>query len=100
MSYALRREQEDLVGPAPDPPMFGFNKKQSRLGQWDGRRRSSRSDEPVLTSLLKKPVLVRLATLVATMACVTLLAYWWGPPLPYRVGEIHSTDLRVRSYFE
>jgi len=80
--------------------MFGFNKKQSRLGQWDGRRRSSRSDEPVLTSLLKKPVLVRLATLVATMACVTLLAYWWGPPLPYRVGEIHSTDLRVRSYFE
>jgi hypothetical protein len=80
--------------------MFTSNKRVTRLGQWDGRRRSSRSDEPVLTRLWRKPVLLRLGGVLATMIVVTFLAYWLGPPLPYRLGEIYPTDLRVRTYFE
>src|SRR5437870_13841710 len=80
--------------------MFSPFKKHSRLGQWDGRRRSSRSDEPVLPLLWQKPVLCRLALVLVTTLAVTLLIYAWGPPLPYRVGETYPSDLRVRVYFE
>ena len=80
--------------------MFSSIRKPTRLGQWNGRRRSSRNEEPVLPQLWHLPVLLRLATVVATMALVTYLAYRWGPPLPYRVGEIYATDLRVRAAFE
>jgi putative nucleotidyltransferase with HDIG domain len=45
-------------------------------------------------------VLLRLGTVLATMLVVTLLAYRWGPPLRYRVGEIYPGDLRGRVYFE
>src|SRR5438445_4363231 len=80
--------------------MFTSARKQSRLSQWDGRRRSSRGEEPAWQRLLQPPVLLRLATVLATMIVVTMLAYRWGPPLPYRIGEIYPTDLRVRAYFE
>jgi putative nucleotidyltransferase with HDIG domain len=80
--------------------MFNPFKKRSRLGQWNGRRRSSRGEEPVLPRLWRFPVLVRLGTVLATMLVVTFLAYWWGPPVPYRIGEVYPTDLRVRAYFE
>src|SRR5205085_9169315 len=39
-------------------------------------------------------------TVLATMLAVTFLAYWWGPPLPFRFGEVYPNDLRVRAYFE
>jgi putative nucleotidyltransferase with HDIG domain len=80
--------------------MFNLFKKRSRLSQWNGRRRSSRGEEPVLPQLRRFPVLLRLGTVLATMLVVTFLAYWWGPPLPYRIGEVYPTDLRVRAYFE
>jgi putative nucleotidyltransferase with HDIG domain len=80
--------------------MFNSIKKSSRLGQWNGRRRSSRSEEPVLPHLWQMPVLLRLSTVLATLAAVTFLAYWWGPPLPYRIGEVYPNDLRVRADFE
>jgi putative nucleotidyltransferase with HDIG domain len=80
--------------------MFGTSKKLSRLGQWNGRRRSSRSEEPVLPRLWQPQVLLRLAAVLATMILATLLAYGWGEPLPYRVGEVYPTDLRVRAAFE
>src|SRR5437588_9454336 len=80
--------------------MFSFIRKPTRLGQWDGRRRSSRNEEPVLSNLWQFPVLLRLATVLATMAVVTFMAFRSGPPLPYRVGEIYATDLRVRAPFE
>jgi cyclic-di-AMP phosphodiesterase PgpH len=80
--------------------MFNSLRKPSRLGQWNGRRRSSRSDEPVLARLRQLPVLLRLGLVLVTMVAVTALAYYWGPSLPYRVGEVYSNDLRVRAYFE
>jgi putative nucleotidyltransferase with HDIG domain len=80
--------------------MFHSSKKLSRLGQWNGRRRSSRSDEPVLIKLWRKAVLLRLAAVLGTMILVTFIAYWINPPLPYRMGEICPTDVRVRTYFE
>jgi putative nucleotidyltransferase with HDIG domain len=80
--------------------MFGSTKKPSRLGQWNGRRRSSRSEEPVWQRLGHRPVLLRLGTVLATMLLATMLTYGWGPPLPYRVGEVYSSDLRVRADFE
>src|SRR5436305_913396 len=80
--------------------MFGPAKKQPRLGQWNGRRRSSRSDEPMLPSLWRRPVLFRLAVVLVTTVVVTLMAYLDGPPVPYRIGEIYPHDLRVRVDFE
>src|SRR5437016_5145482 len=80
--------------------MFGPLKKQPRLGQWNGRRRSSRQDEPVLPHLWRRPVLLRLATVLVTAAAVTGLIYSCAPLLPYRVGEVVPRDIRVRVYFE
>src|ERR1700690_3124163 len=75
-------------------------KKAPRLGQWDGRRRSSRHEEPLLRRLGKPAVLVRLGVAWLTTIAVTVLAIAWGPPFPYRVGEIVPHDLRARLDFE
>jgi putative nucleotidyltransferase with HDIG domain len=72
------------------------SKKQPRLGQWDGRRRSSRSDQPVLQHLWQRPVLFRLTAVLLTVVTATLLAYFAGPPVSYRVGEVPPFDLRSR----
>jgi putative nucleotidyltransferase with HDIG domain len=80
--------------------MFSGNKKTSRLEHWDGRRRSSRSELGSLQRLWEGPVLLRLGVVLATMLVLTFLAYWWGPPLPYRIEEIYPNDLRVRADFE
>jgi putative nucleotidyltransferase with HDIG domain len=80
--------------------MFGSQRKNPRLGQWNGRRRSSRSDEPLLPRLWQRPVLLRLAVVWLTAALVTAFAYVWGPPLPYRLGESYPYDMRVRVDFE
>src|SRR5437868_1592071 len=80
--------------------MFGSARKNPRLGQWDGRVRSSRSDQPMLTRLWQRPVLARLAVLWVTAAAVAALGCWWGPPFPYRLNESYPHDLRVRADFE
>jgi putative nucleotidyltransferase with HDIG domain len=36
----------------------------------------------------------------ATVLAATLLACWWGPPAPYRLGEVRRGDLRARVDFE
>ena len=47
--------------------MFGpLSKKPARLGQWNGRRRSSRSDRLPLPGLLQRPVLLRLLVVLVT----------------------------------
>jgi putative nucleotidyltransferase with HDIG domain len=76
------------------------NKKSSRIGQWDGRRRSSRADEPVLPQVWKRDVLIRLATVLVTALTVTVLAFHWMPDQPFRIGQCCPHDLRARLYFE
>lgn len=80
--------------------MFGPRKNHPRLGQWDGRRRSTRADEPMLPHLWRRPVLLRVSIVLLTTVAVTLFAYLLGPPLPYRLGQIYPFDLRVRADFE
>ena len=80
--------------------MWGSLRKHPRLGQWNGRRRSSRSDAPMLPRLGQRPVLVRLAVVAWTAVAVAALASWWGPPFPYRLHESYPYDLRVRVSFE
>src|SRR6266446_8171339 len=80
--------------------MLSFLKKKSRLGQWNGRRRSSRGGEPFFLKIFHRPVLLRLSPVLLTALAITYLAYRGGPPLPYRMGAIYPRDLRVRVYFE
>jgi putative nucleotidyltransferase with HDIG domain len=80
--------------------MFGAIKKNSRLGQWKGRRRFHSEDNQGRPNFWQQPVLLRLVPVLATAFVVTYLAYRGGPPLPYRVGAMYPRDLRVRVYFE
>jgi putative nucleotidyltransferase with HDIG domain len=80
--------------------MFGAIKKNSRLGQWKGRRRFNSEDNQGRPHFWQQPVLLRLVPVLATAFVVTYLAYRGGPPLPYRVGAMYPRDLRVRVYFE
>jgi putative nucleotidyltransferase with HDIG domain len=72
----------------------------TRLGQWDGRRQSSRGDLPVLGRLLRLPVLARLGVVLSTATIISVLAWWAAPPLPYRVDEVYAYDLRARVDFD
>jgi putative nucleotidyltransferase with HDIG domain len=92
--------KEDAKDGRRQPIMWRTFRKHPRLGQWTGRRRSTRRDEPMLPRLWQRPVLLRLAAVWLTAALVTILAYWWGPPFPYRLGESYPYDLRVRVDFE
>src|SRR5689334_7374810 len=81
--------------------MFGPTKgTTTRLGQWDGRRQSSRGDLPVLGRLLRWPVLARLSVVLSTATIISVLAWWAAPPLPYRVDEVYPYDLRARVDFD
>jgi putative nucleotidyltransferase with HDIG domain len=80
--------------------MFGFTKKPARPIQWDGRRRSTRSDEPVLAHLWGRDVLLRVGVVFFAVLAATCLAYNYGPPQSYRVGEKVQHELRARVYFE
>jgi putative nucleotidyltransferase with HDIG domain len=79
--------------------MFGPLKKLPRLLQWDGRRRSSRQDEPLLRHLANKHILLRLTIVWLTTLTVTAFAIWWGVPTRFRVGEKYPYDLRSRVDF-
>jgi putative nucleotidyltransferase with HDIG domain len=50
--------------------------------------------------LWRPRVLCRLGVVLATALAATFLACWWGPPLPYRLGEVRRGDLRARVLFE
>lgn len=81
--------------------MFGPRKYPApRLGQWKGRRHSSRVELPLLQRLGHRSVLCRLAIVWLTTVAVTLLAYWGGPPLPYRAGETRPFDIKARVDFQ
>ncbi len=80
--------------------MFAANKRSARPIQWDGRRRSSWSDEPVLTRLWDRDALLRLGAVLVTALSATFLAYNFGAQQSHRVGEKVLNDLRARVYFE
>jgi len=80
--------------------MIGPMQNRPRLRRWNGRRRSTRSDEPVLPQLGQKQVVLRLIAVLFTTLTATFLALLWGSPLPYRVGETCPRDLRARVTFE
>src|SRR5947208_7375383 len=78
--------------------MFSL-KKPSRLGQWTGRRRSSRSEEPVLPHLWRRAVLLRLAVVLVTVLGASAFGYWFGPMQSFRTGEVFGYELRSRVEF-
>jgi putative nucleotidyltransferase with HDIG domain len=75
-------------------------KKPTRIGQWTGRRRSSRHDEPLWLLLTRRSALLRLGAVLVTTLGATLLAFTWGPSVSYRVGETCTHDLRAHVDFE
>src|SRR5262249_44347585 len=79
--------------------MFGMARKRSRLGQWDGRTRSSRSDT-VLSRISRLPVFLGLVIIFETVSAITLCSLWLGPPLQFRMWHICWSHLRARAYFE
>jgi putative nucleotidyltransferase with HDIG domain len=80
--------------------MFGAVKKFPRLIQWNGRKRSTRQDVPIWRRLSRRRVLLRLGVVWLTTLAITVLAIRWGPPVPYRLGEIYAHDLRARVDFK
>src|SRR5262245_31824241 len=79
--------------------MFGAVRKLPRLGQWNGRKRSTRQ-EPFFRRLGQRRVLMRVAVVWLTTAVVSALAIWWGEPMPYRRGAIYRHDVRARLDFQ
>ena len=75
-------------------------KKPSRLGQWDGPRHSSRNPASLLAGLRQRPTLLRVGLVFAATVVFTALAYCWGPPFPYRLGEVWAHDVRARVAFD
>jgi putative nucleotidyltransferase with HDIG domain len=78
--------------------MFSL-KKPTRLGQWTGRRRSSRSEEPVLPHLWRRTVLLRLAVVLVTALGATALGYGFGPTHSFRAGQVYGYEIRSRVDF-
>ena len=79
--------------------MFGPVKKLARLGQWKGRKRSTRQ-EPFFRRLGQRRVLLRLGVVWLTTAIITVMATWWGEPMSYRHGARYRHDFRARVDFE
>jgi len=79
--------------------VFGTVKKLARLGQWNGRKRSTRQ-EPFFRRLGRRRVLMRVSVVWLTTCIVTGLAIWWGEPMPYRVGAVYAHDQRARIGFK
>jgi putative nucleotidyltransferase with HDIG domain len=73
--------------------------KSSRLGQWVAPRPGSGSQLVWLTDLCKRDTLARMSLVVATALTLALLSYFWGLPLPYRIGERWAHDVRARVEF-
>src|SRR5262245_13476542 len=80
-------------------PMSSSSKRTSRLSQWDGPRRSTRCHESLLAGLRNRPALGRIGIVLAATLALTALAFFWGPPFPYRSGEVWAHEVRARVTF-
>lgn len=74
-------------------------KKTSRLGHWTGPAVVPQSKGTPWTNLFRRDVLARVGVVLATIVVLTTLAYGWGVPLPYRIGERWAHDVRARVTF-
>src|SRR5262249_14299988 len=54
--------------------------------------------EPILPSLWQPLVWGRLGAVLATVVAATLLACWWGPPAPYRLGGVGRGGIPARGF--
>jgi cyclic-di-AMP phosphodiesterase PgpH len=79
--------------------MHGPPKKPSRLGQWDGPRPRARGLASLVAVLPERPALARVGVVLAAALSLTALAYLWGLPFPYRIGEVWAHDVRARVGF-
>src|SRR5262249_14549268 len=80
--------------------MLSALRKMDRLGQWDGRRHSSRRDEPLYKRLGRRAVLIRLAVVFSTTMFVAAVSLWWGLPFPYREAQTWPHDVKARCAFD
>lgn len=80
--------------------MFSNSRRPARLASWDGRTRSTRCDRIHWPELLRKPVLARVAIVLAACLVLADLVAGAGPPFPYRVGQTVPRDIRARVPFE
>src|SRR5258708_37666796 len=75
-----------IVAPLKNNYMFGPVKKLARLGQWNGRKRSTRQ-EPFFRRLGPRRALIRVAVVWLTTATGAGLTIWWGEPTPCRLVQ-------------
>ncbi len=84
--------------------MFGSSKKRSRLILWEGQRRAERQRSPAEVWEDRRRVLARLAAAACTMVLISLIVHagggGWGPPFPFREGEVQGRDIRARIDFQ
>ncbi|HEX4590815.1 MAG TPA: hypothetical protein VH120_12835, partial [Gemmataceae bacterium] len=79
--------------------MFGSLKRPpARLGPWTDRQRPQCPG--VWSRTLRHPLAARLFAVLTTSILAAAIAFFAGPPVTYRVGEIPAHDLRVRANFE
>jgi putative nucleotidyltransferase with HDIG domain len=79
--------------------MPGSGKKASRLSSWTATPPVPHEHVALWRTLCQKPVLARLGLVLAATLMLTVLAYGWGMPLPYRIGERWAHDVRSRLDF-
>lgn len=79
--------------------MGGSGKKPSRLSSWTAPQATARTHEPIFARLCQKSVLARLSVVAIAALALTCLAFFWGLPLPYRIGEVWPHDVRSRVTF-
>lgn len=79
--------------------MFPGSRRSPRLAQWNGRRRSSRSDAFDWRALLCRRVVARLVVVACTCLFLTYLVADDGPPFAYRLGQTVPRDVRARVDF-
>jgi putative nucleotidyltransferase with HDIG domain len=77
---------------------IGKGSKPTRLHHWDGRRRSTRG-EPPLVRLGESVWQGKLWIILATTVAATLLCTFAGPWSRYRAGEVCRHDVRTRVAF-
>src|SRR6059058_266727 len=74
-------------------------KKHSRLGHWTPSPLANSQQGPRWHVLRDPDIRTRLWVVALTTLVLTTLAYGWGLPLPYRVGEVWAHDVESRIEF-